>query len=260
MLLTTALSFATLVAVASTLPLEPRDVQEYKDITQVLDRIAATVHTLGNSVSAWPGNPKRTNTFNQITNYVPTIKQGCANLLSDLQVGTDWVQRTTKGNSLGVTDAVSLAPRLAALNSAVSAYKDALLEKRSWADTSSVTPQLYDQLRLQKQGATSLANAITHSLGVTTSWLGGPVSDFFFGSKLDEAIQAYSEGGKYRSPGFSSGGPVSYNPSAPPFGAQPAPYPSQGPPYPGAFGQPPYPQSSSWRVKAQDNADSSSQE
>ncbi|RDI79101.1 hypothetical protein Vi05172_g10870 [Venturia inaequalis] len=199
--LTTALSFASLLTAASTLPLQPRDGQAYKDVVIVLERITATVTTIGNHVAAWPGNPKRPNTFAQILNHIPILKQDCANLLSDLQVGTDWVQQTSKKDTLGVVDSVSIVPKLASLNSAVSAYKDAIVDKRAWADTSSSTPDLYEQLRLQKQWASRLSTAITQSLGVTTSWLGGPVGDFFFGAKLDEAIQAYAEGGKYRPAG-----------------------------------------------------------
>ncbi|TID15266.1 hypothetical protein E2P81_ATG08331 [Venturia nashicola] len=258
MLLTTALSFTSLLATASATPLQPRNAQVYKDIAQVLDRLVVTVTTIGSHVAAWPGNPKRPDTVNQILNYIPTIQQDCANLISDLQVGTDWVQRTTKKDSIGAVDAAYLVPKLASLNNAVSAYKEALLLKRAWADTSSITPELYRQLVLQKQGATQLSTTITQSLGITTSWLGGPVSDFFFGAKLDGAIKAYADAARYQPNGqLSQGGPPFQN------GQQSAPYPptvpSLGPqnwpggqqqgqpggqqqgqsPYP-AQGQPPY--------------------
>jgi hypothetical protein len=207
MILTSALSFGALLTVASTAPVQARDSRlaprAYKDVVQVLDRITLTVTKIANDVTAWPGNPRRSNTLAQINGYVPIIMQDSANLISDLSVGTDWIQRN-KQTTLGVVDTVSLVPRLASLNNAVSSYTTSLLEKRAWADSSSATPDLYDQLLLQKQGATALSTAITQSLGVTTSWIGGPFSDFFFGSKLDEAIRGYGDGAKYR-PGTAPG-------------------------------------------------------
>lgn len=219
MLLTSALSLGSLLTVASTAPIQARDghlaPRAYKDVAQVLDRIVVTVTTIGSHVSAWPGNPRRANTLDQILGYIPIIKQDCANLVSDLQIGTDWIQKN-KQTTLGVVDALYIVPKLATLNSAVNAYKDALIEKRVWADTSSITPDLYDQLLVQKQWATQLSNSITQSLSITTSWLGGPVGDFFFGSKLDEAIKAYSDGAKYR-PGTAPGGQPPQQGPAPSF-------------------------------------------
>lgn len=207
MILTSVLSFGALLTVASTAPVQARDShlapRAYKDVAQVLDRITLTVTKIATDVTAWPGNPRRSETLAQINGYVPIIMQDSANLISDLSVGTDWIQRN-KQTTLGVVDAVSLIPRLASLNNAVSTYTTSLMEKRAWADSSSATPDIYDQLLLQKQWATALSTAITQSLGVTTSWLGGPISDFFFGSKLDEAIKGYGDGAKYR-PGTAPG-------------------------------------------------------
>lgn len=269
MLFTTALSFGALLTSASANPVQARDghlaPRAYKDVSQVLDRIIITVTTIANHVSSWPGNPKRTNTFDQIVGFVPTLQQDCVNLLSDLSVGTDWIQQNKK-TTLGVVDAASLIPRLAALNNAVSTYTNALLDKRAWADTSSSTPALYEQLLLQKQWATALSTAITQSLSISTSWLGGPITDFFFGSHLDEAIKAYADGAKYR-PGPAPGqtqpsqqnGPQwgTLQSGAPPYNPQQAPYPQQGQNAPNQYqsqNAPPYQGPGGWNGNVPTNS------
>jgi len=224
MLFTSALSFGVLFSFAAASPIQPRDglkPKAYKDVTQVLDRISESVTRIGRDVERWPGNPRNGNTIPQIIQYVPVILADSSSLLSDLSVGTDWIQRNKK-TTLGVLDAVSLVPRLAALNNALAAYTDALVAKKAWADSSSSTPQIYDQLILQKQWAGALSKAITESLGVTTSWLGGPISDFFFGEKLDAAIKGFSDGARYR-PGTAPPPPQN---SSPPWSqpAQPSSY------------------------------------
>ncbi|QDS74869.1 hypothetical protein FKW77_003433 [Venturia effusa] len=226
MLLNTALFFGSFLTVVSTTPIQARDRSEnqaLKDVSQVLDRLVATVTTVGNHISAWPGNPNRVDSLKKIVGYVPLIKQDCSIILSDLQIGTDWIQRNRQ-TTIGPVDAMSLVPKLTALNIAVNSYKDGLIAKRAWADTSSMTPDLYDQLVIQKNWAFQLASSITQSLGITTSWLGGPVSDFFFGSKLDEAINAYSDGGKIR-PNTVPAQPIQQGGSAwkPQQGAPPVP-------------------------------------
>jgi len=187
----------------------------------VLERINLGVTRIGSDVKNWQGDFNGANLILQDSSYI----------LSDMSVGIQYIGKST---AISNTDTVRILPLLNTLNNAVDAYANALIEKKRFADSLSLTPQFLYQLQQQKQAAGDLSKSISSKLP-TIPWLAaGPVTEQIV-SKLDKAIKAFSTTQYIQQPSSipynqqpgSPFGSAPYN-QQPGFGPAPSPYGQQG--------------------------------